>query len=44
MNNSDGEIDCRLRSVIFERRGEYRFRFECGEETCLQIDDDTYRQ
>jgi hypothetical protein len=36
MNNGDGEIDCRLRSVIFERRGEYRFRFQCGDEPAFK--------
>jgi hypothetical protein len=36
MNNGDGEISCRLRSVIYERRGQYLFRFQCGDEPAFK--------
>ena len=36
MNHGDGEIHCRLRSVISERRGEYLFRFQCGDEPAFK--------
>jgi hypothetical protein len=36
MNNGDGEIHCRLRGVISERRGEYLFRFQCGGEPAFK--------
>ena len=36
MNNGDGEINCRLRSVIYERRGQYLFRFQCGDEPAFK--------
>jgi hypothetical protein len=32
INNGAGKIDCRLRSVVSAKPGQYRFRFQCGDE------------